>query len=286
MLFTRSNIQNLIWKFCYRLDSPQCHGVGHSVHIRIPVLLSHHSHQVNNFIYFTMKATSIAIALTATLGSVAATDDTPKYYIARNMVGQNGFCYNENACKTACQQLGLPSPLGGQWPTKGCFAKNGKAYYSEGSVDQKSDQPPGVQARIYCGMPAELPETTSRSGEYLIPPAVVTDGTVCRTKEECKEAAGSIGITTFSALGVEDQQRVRTKGCFTKNGKAFFGSQGSDEEMSETELPGIQQRIWCSPTLSEYNSGHSTLTAGSTTMMLNLGVMVATVLFAAHQLLV
>ena len=61
-----------------------------------------------------MKATSIAIALTATLGSAATTDDTPKYYVARNMIGQNGICYNENACKTACQQLGLPTPLGGR----------------------------------------------------------------------------------------------------------------------------------------------------------------------------
>ncbi len=34
------------------------------------------------------------------------------------------------------------------------------------------------------------------------------------------------------------------KGCFSKNDKAFF-SPGTDEEMTTTDLQGIQKRIWC-----------------------------------------
>lgn len=36
----------------------------------------------------------------------------------------------------------------------------------------------------------------------------------------------------------------QTKGCYYKNDKAFF-SPGTEDQMTTTDLPGIQKRIWC-----------------------------------------
>eukprot|EP00584_Thalassiosira_punctigera_P001199 CAMPEP_0172544424 /NCGR_PEP_ID=MMETSP1067-20121228/14593_1 /TAXON_ID=265564 ORGANISM="Thalassiosira punctigera, Strain Tpunct2005C2" /NCGR_SAMPLE_ID=MMETSP1067 /ASSEMBLY_ACC=CAM_ASM_000444 /LENGTH=100 /DNA_ID=CAMNT_0013330989 /DNA_START=25 /DNA_END=324 /DNA_ORIENTATION=+ len=37
-----------------------------------------------------------------------------------------------------------------------------------------------------------------------------------------------------------------TKGCFSKGVNVFFGRGGTVEEMLESDLPGGQERIWCS----------------------------------------
>ena len=48
-----------------------------------------------------------------------------------------------------------------------------------------------------------------------------------------------MGIATFSA------GNYPSKGCFKKNGNAYWGTGGSVEEMSIFDLAGVQERIWC-----------------------------------------
>eukprot|EP00581_Thalassiosira_minuscula_P010847 CAMPEP_0183728916 /NCGR_PEP_ID=MMETSP0737-20130205/29245_1 /TAXON_ID=385413 /ORGANISM="Thalassiosira miniscula, Strain CCMP1093" /LENGTH=123 /DNA_ID=CAMNT_0025960987 /DNA_START=302 /DNA_END=673 /DNA_ORIENTATION=+ len=40
-------------------------------------------------------------------------------------------------------------------------------------------------------------------------------------------------------------ESIETKGCFYKNDHGYFGLGGTQEEMSEPDLPGIRTRIWC-----------------------------------------
>ena len=62
---------------------------------------------------------------------------------------------------------------------------------------------------------------------------------VCMTKDDCDEARKALNLEPFN---VGD---FPTKGCFKKNGQAFFSS-GSTEAMSTDDLPGIQERVYCS----------------------------------------
>lgn len=60
----------------------------------------------------------------------------------------------------------------------------------------------------------------------------------CVTADECKARSKALGIEDFY---VGD---FPSKGCFKKNDKAFF-SEGTEDEMSATNLDGQQKRIWC-----------------------------------------
>ena len=61
----------------------------------------------------------------------------------------------------------------------------------------------------------------------------------CLTAEDCDMKRKEIGIEIFYA-NVDSS----TKGCFTKNGKAYF-SEGTEAEMSKEKVQGVQERIWC-----------------------------------------
>ena len=106
---------------------------------------------------------------------------------------------------------------------KGCFSKNGYAYFGEGgSVEEMSANLPGTTERIYC-------DTSKPDVKYA----------ACMTEDECATAALSMGIDDY-----RPGDDWPTKGCFSKNGIAFF-SIGSTEEMSTSSLPGIRERLWC-----------------------------------------
>jgi len=96
---------------------------------------------------------------------------------------------------------------------------------------------------------------------------------VCLTKDECTAAANDLGIDV-----VYEVDHPRTKGCFTKNGKAFWSETPIDDSnswiedgnitrstfipelesaMAEVELPGVQERIFCGDTPSSSSLGSS-----------------------------
>ena len=53
---------------------------------------------------------------------------------------------------------------------------------------------------------------------------------------------------------------VPTKGCFIKGENMYFGSGGTVTEMNESDLDGVQERVWCDATSSieerSSNGGH------------------------------
>merc|ERR1712194_169851 len=63
--------------------------------------------------------------------------------------------------------------------------------------------------------------------------------TACSTPEDCDAARQELGISVFY------NGEYPSKGCFAKGDKAFFSIGGTDAEMSEESMAGIQQRIWC-----------------------------------------
>lgn len=67
----------------------------------------------------------------------------------------------------------------------------------------------------------------------------------CTTLEQCKAR-----YTTMRKAGVikgyfYSSSDYLTKGCVIKGENYFFGDGGTIEQMSEEDLSGIQQRVWC-----------------------------------------
>ncbi|KAL9190868.1 hypothetical protein ACHAXT_000574 [Thalassiosira profunda] len=63
----------------------------------------------------------------------------------------------------------------------------------------------------------------------------------CLTPETCKAASRSMGLDSF----IVGNFPATAKGCFAKNGRAYFSLGGSPEQMSTVRLAGVQKRIWC-----------------------------------------
>lgn len=67
----------------------------------------------------------------------------------------------------------------------------------------------------------------------------------CTTLSACDEARQDLEIPVmYNDLGRGEDQKFPNKGCYQKNGKAFW-SEGTYDEMSTTDLPELISRIWC-----------------------------------------
>ena len=81
-------------------------------------------------------------------------------------------------------------------------------------------------------------------------------GTVPCTEEQCRnrfttmEAAGVL-MGSFFSYG-----DVPTKGCFIKGESMYFGTGGTDAEINDSDLDGVQERVWCDATSSNEKSGN------------------------------
>ena len=62
----------------------------------------------------------------------------------------------------------------------------------------------------------------------------------CRRKHDALKSAGDITGYFY----VDDWA---DKGCFAKGENVFFGTGGTVEEMTETDLPGVRERLYCEP---------------------------------------
>lgn len=91
---------------------------------------------------------------------------------------------------------------------------------------------------------------------------------VCLTEEQCRQKFRGLNNDPTGG-GNGGYFRVGdfpTKGCFSKVGgnTVYFGTGGTDEKMSKTNLPGIQERILCervtdAPTMANPSSKQPTL---------------------------
>lgn len=130
----------------------------------------------------------------------------------------------------------------GDIPTKGCFIKDENMYFGiGGTIEEMMDSDlNGIQERVWCDATATSSSTVGRSGN---------DG-YCLTMEECEEK-----FTMMKEAMVTDgyfyaSEEFPTMGCFMKNDNVFFGIGGTDEEMTDSDLPGVRLRVLCDGTSS------------------------------------
>ena len=151
----------------------------------------------------------------------------------------SGACLTKDECTAAANALGVGSVVEGVYPSKGCFSKGGRVFFSEGSIeDMSTTELPGLQERVYCGSDDGEEGTGDETDTSPTDTFPSVDATVCLTKDECTAAANALGV------GTVQEGDYPSKGCFSKGGRVFF-SEGSIEDMSTTELPGMQERIFC-----------------------------------------
>jgi len=87
---------------------------------------------------------------------------------------------------------------------------------------------------------------------------VVEEGDVpCLTKEDCEAQSEDMGM-----LFMEGE--YPTKGCFSKNDIVYF-SPGTEEEMSEPNVSGKQERVWCSKSVEVNVDTAAPITSSPTT---------------------
>mmetsp|Transcript_2783 Transcript_2783/g.5924 ORF Transcript_2783/g.5924 Transcript_2783/m.5924 type:complete len:168 (+) Transcript_2783:148-651(+) len=93
-----------------------------------------------------MKFNSMTFTLAATIATFGVAS------------AANNPCLTQEACDAARQEMGIETfyideltLYIDEFPTKGCFGKNDKAFFSIGTEDEMSvDELPGVQERIWC----------------------------------------------------------------------------------------------------------------------------------------
>lgn len=82
------------------------------------------------------------------------------------------------------------------------------------------------------------------------PPGPPPDNT-CQTEAECNARRQQLGFPD-NIYYVNDYSRHYLYGCFSKNGKAYWGEGGTAAQNGAHPLTGIKERIWCDsdPTLN------------------------------------
>ena len=86
----------------------------------------------------------------------------------------------------------------------------------------------------------------------------IPEGSIaCLSSEQCREKFNSMNL----GGNFYTSSDYPTKGCYRKNNNnnIFFGAGGTVEEMSSTDLPGVQQRVWCDIPLPESTQSPSRL---------------------------
>jgi len=71
-------------------------------------------------------------------------------------------------------------------------------------------------------------------------PIAIATPTICKSFSECQTAASSLNIPLYTS----EHLQLHTKGCYTKNNNAFW-SPGTIDEISSTDLPTLQSRLYC-----------------------------------------
>jgi len=156
-------------------------------------------------------------------------------------------CLTKAQCRKKFREMETGGTFNqGDWETKGCFKKNGNGFWGIGGDEEMMSESelPGKQERIWCDATAT---TTEDAVSTLGPtpneetPEEAAANKPCLTVAQCREKSRVMN----PGIGVHVSD-WKTKGCFTKKGKAYFGTGGTVEEMSVAELPGLLvERVWC-----------------------------------------
>jgi hypothetical protein len=142
-------------------------------------------------------------------------------------------CMTEDDCREASSVMGIQFFYVGEYATSGCFYKNDRAYWSTVG-DPAGGVIGGIRQRLWC-----------KEVYYIGDVGVDVGGGAgtCTTQDQCDQKRSELGIGNFVPGSFP------TKGCFSKEGEngvvAYWSEGGTAEEMSTTELPGVQERITC-----------------------------------------
>ena len=191
------------------------------------------------FIYIYLVASIVSAVRLATASSLRSTSRITR---AEDMVP----CLTRGECESSSQEMGYDLfyvDEDNSYPTKGCWAKNGKVFFSVGTTSQMSTANHlGIQERILCKKKK------------------ISSHTACLTIEECKARSQALGIYFYN-------NDYDTKGCFTKTSlesgttNAFF-SKGTVEQMSTSTISApLQERLWCDEEASQTDDTITTTTS-------------------------
>lgn len=162
------------------------------------------------------------------------------YSIARSQTSVT--CLTRAECDLQRQDLGFDSFSVGNYPSKGCFSKGGKAYFGFGGTSGDKAESPlsGEKERIWCNATPSQP-VTKKPTKAPTPNLTIASQlqNACLTRKECDLKQQGLGFTKFLT------SNYPTKGCFSKGDTAYFGIGGTTDQKSESALSGQKQRIWC-----------------------------------------
>jgi hypothetical protein len=114
------------------------------------------------------------------------------------MGNQKAICASEQACGAESADQGLVDFHVGTFPTKGCFAKNGKAYFSPGTeAEMATHHLAGTQVRVYCGGVAVFGQASNVEAlEFLR----IEDTSAGSTAAATKVGVAAVALGVASAL--------------------------------------------------------------------------------------
>lgn len=148
-------------------------------------------------------------------------------------------CLTQAQCNARRTQLGVPDSkyFVGSFFDHGCFEKNGKYYWGQGgTVAQRVIDPlGGIKKRVYC--PEIVEPTLSPTLAPTLSPEAAPTPTFCNTRIACREQAVKENIPPSNFRAGD----FPTKGCFKKNGFAYWGTLGTVEQR-QAELTGLKER--------------------------------------------
>ncbi|EJK48552.1 hypothetical protein THAOC_32639 [Thalassiosira oceanica] len=97
-------------------------------------------------------------------------------------------------------------------------------------------------AVMICIAPAVESLRGGGGGRRELAQSIKPEGAVaCLTQDQCDTRRAKQGFRD-DVYYVGDYE---TKGCFSKNGRAYFGTGGTVEAMAKESLAGVRTRIWC-----------------------------------------
>lgn len=154
-------------------------------------------------------------------------------------------CTSEQACRDAAAAADMSITVGEfRIQTKGCFTKGGRAFWSPADTYEEMASEPLYpnQERLYCdGDSNDLSDLIIEDGSEEVALIKRSGGDVqyCMSAVKCEESSQLQGLESFQS---GDWQT--TKGCFSKNGAAYW-SNGSPEQITAEVVAPLQERVYC-----------------------------------------
>jgi len=101
----------------------------------------------------------------------------------------------------------------------------------------------GVQERVWCGKvfppaPSLPPTKPKEMTDVRVDPRPAM---ICQSREECDAQRKEQGVEVFRTVSGP----TVTKGCFKKKSVVYWGKGGAADDISKTNLPGVQERVHC-----------------------------------------